>query len=74
MKPKFSTLIILTLISAAILAPFAVSPIYIPILREKAFDVLFFLQADLYKQITGYVALAFVILEMILIVRKRARG
>ena len=74
MKPKFSTLIILTLISAAILAPFAVSPIYIPVLREKAFDVLFFLQADLYKQITGYVALAFVILEMILIVRKRARG
>ena len=74
MKPKFSTLIILTLISAVILAPFAVSPIYIPILREKAFDVLFFLQADLYKQITGYVALAFVVIEMILIARKRARG
>ena len=74
MKPKFSTLIILTLISAVILAPFAVSPIYIPILRERAFDVLFFLQADLYKQITGYVSLAFVILEMILVARKRARG
>lgn len=74
MKPKFSTLIILTLISAAILTPFAVSPIYIPILREKAFDVLFFLQADLYKQITGYVSLAFVILEIILVARKRARG
>ena len=74
MKPKFSTLIILTLISAAILAPFAVSPIYIPILREKAFDVLYFLQANLYKQITGYVSLAFVILEMILVARKRARG
>ena len=39
MKPKFSTLIILTLISAAILAPFAVSPIYIPILREKALGI-----------------------------------
>ena len=74
MKPKFSTLIILTLISAVILAPFAVSPIYIPILREKAFDVLFFLQADLYKQITGYVSLAFVIIEMILVARKRGRG
>ena len=74
MKPKFSTLIILTLISAIILTPFAVSPIYIPILREKAFDVLFFLQADLYKQTTGYVSLAFVILEMILVARKRARG
>ena len=74
MKPKFSTLIILTLISAAILAPFAVSPIYIPILRERAFDALFFLQADVYKQITGYVSLAFVILEIILVARKRARG
>jgi len=74
MKPKFSTLIILTLISAAILAPFAVSPIYIPIFREKAFDVLYFLQADLYKQVTGYVSLAFVIAEMILSVRKRGRG
>ena len=74
MKPKFSTLIILTLISAVILAPFAVSPIYIPILREKAFDILFFLQANLYKQITGYISLAFVILEMILVARKRGRG
>ena len=74
MKPKFSTLIILTLISAVILAPFAVSPIYIPILREKAFDVLYFLQANLYKQITGYVSLTFVILEMILVARKRGRS
>ena len=74
MKPKFSTLIILTLLSAAILAPFAVSPIYIPILREKAFTVLLFLQADLYKQITGYTALAFVIFEMVLTARKRGRG
>ena len=74
MKPKFSTLIILTLLSAAILTPFAVSPIYIPILREKAFTALLFLQADLYKQITGYAALAFVIFEMILTARKRGRG
>lgn len=74
MKPKFSTLIILTLISAAILAPFAMSPIYIPILREQAFDFLYFLQANLYKQITGYIALVFVIVEMVLSVRKRARG
>ena len=74
MKPKFSTLIVLTLISAAILAPFAVSPIYIPILREKAFNVLFFLQGNLYKQVTGYVSLAFVILELILVARKRGRG
>ena len=74
MKPQFSTLIILTLLSAAILAPFAVSPIYIPILREKAFTVLLFLQDNLYKQITGYIALVFVILEMVLTARKRGRG
>ena len=74
MKPKFSTLIILTLISAAVLAPFAVSPIYIPLLRERAFDVLYFLQANLYKQITGYISLAFVIFEMVLTARKRGRG
>lgn len=74
MKPKFSTLIILTLVSAVILAPFAISPIYIPIFRDRAFDVLYFLQANLYKQITGYIALAFVILEMVLTARKRGRS
>ncbi len=74
MRPKFSTLIILTLISAAILAPFAVSPIYIPIFREQAFDVLYFLQANIYKQITGYISLAFVIAEMVLTVRKRGKS
>lgn len=74
MKPKFSTLIILTLLSAVILIPFAVSPIYIPIFREKAFDVLYFLQAALYKQVTGYISLAFVLAEMILTARKRGRG
>ena len=74
MKPKFSTLIILTLISAAILAPFAVSPIYIPIFREKAFDVLYFLQANLYKQVTGYISLVFVIAEMVLTARKRGKS
>lgn len=74
MKPKFSTLIILIFLSAAILTPFAISPIYVPILREKAFRVLLFLQDNLYKQITGYIALAFVIFEMILTARKRGRG
>ena len=74
MKPKFSTLIILTLISATILTPFAVSPIYIPVLREKAFDVLHILQSNLFKQITGYVSLVFVLVEMALIARKRGRG
>jgi len=74
MKPKFSTLIILTLVSAAILAPFAFSPIYIPVFRAQAFDLLYFLQANLYKQITGYISLAFVIFEMVLTARKRGKG
>ncbi len=74
MKPKFSTLIILTLISAIILLPFALSPIYIPVFREKAFDLLYFLQDNLYKQITGYISLVFVIVEMVLIIRKRGRS
>ena len=74
MKPKFSTLITITLVSAAILTPFAFSSHYISILRENNFKVLLFLQDDLYKLITGYTALAFVIFEMILTARKRGRG
>lgn len=74
MKPKFSTLISTTLISAAILTPFVFSNYYIPILRETNFKALLFLQDDLYKLITGYTALAFVIFEMILTARKRGRG
>ena len=74
MKPKFSTLIILIFLAAAILAPFALSPIYIPVLREESFDLLQFLQGDLYKQTTGYLALAFVLFEMLLVARKRGRS
>ncbi|GAB4537661.1 MAG: hypothetical protein Tsb0014_26670 [Pleurocapsa sp.] len=74
MKPKFSTLIILTLISALILAPFAFSSAYIPILRENSFDFLQFIQGEVYKQITGYLSLVFVLIEMMLIARKRSRG
>lgn len=74
MKPKFATLIILTLVSAVLLLPFALSPIYVDILREQAFDTLQLLQGDIYKQITGYLALVFVLLEMVLTVRKRSRS
>ena len=74
MKPKFSTLIMLTFICVALLSPFALSAIYLPILRERAFDVHQFLLGELYKQITGYLSLAFVLLEMVLTVRKRSRG
>ena len=74
MKPKFTTLIIITLVSAAILTPFVFSSYYIPLLREHHFQLLLFLQDDLYKLITGYTALALVILEIMLTARKRGRG
>ncbi|MDJ0901705.1 MAG: hypothetical protein QNJ55_23185 [Xenococcus sp. MO_188.B8] len=74
MKPKFSTLIILIFIAAAILTPFALSQIYIPIIREQSFDLLLFVQGELYKQTTGYIALAFVVFEFLLAARKRGRG
>ena len=74
MKPKFSTLIILIFLAAAILTPFALSQIYIPIIREQSFDILLFFQGELYKQTTGYIALVFVFFEMILPARKRGRG
>ncbi|VEP16739.1 conserved membrane hypothetical protein [Hyella patelloides LEGE 07179] len=74
MKPKFTTLIILVFLSAAILAPFAVSHLYEPIIREQSFDFLLFIKGNLYKQITGYISLVFVILEMVLVARKRGRG
>ena len=74
MKPKFSTLVILVFLSAAILAPFALSSWYEPIMREQSFDLLQFLQGDLYKQITGYVCLLFALFEMVLVARKRGRS
>lgn len=74
MKPKFSTLIILTFVCVALLIPFALSALYLPLLREQAFDVHQFLKSELYKQSTGYLSLAFVLLEMVLTVRKRSRG
>lgn len=74
MKPKFSTLIVLIFLSAAILAPFAVSHLYEPVIRENSFDFLLFIRGNIYKQITGYIALVFVILEMVLVARKRGRG
>lgn len=73
MTPKFSTLILITLLTAVTLLPFAVSGLYLPILRDQAFDLLEFIRTDLYKQSTGFLALAFVLFEMILTLRKRGR-
>ncbi|MEO1591004.1 MAG: hypothetical protein AAFU71_06900 [Cyanobacteria bacterium J06632_22] len=74
MKPKFSTLIILTLICAALLAPFAVSEVYLDALRDRSIELHHLLRGELYKQISGYVALFFVVLEMLLTLRKRSRS
>ncbi|NEO75963.1 hypothetical protein [Moorena sp. SIO4G3] len=74
MKPKFSTLIILTFICVVILTPFALSPLYLPMLRDNYFKWYQLLQGELYKQITGYLSLAFVLFEMVLTARKRSRG
>jgi len=73
MKPKFSTLIILTLVVAAILTPFALSGGYIPMMRDRNFNALVLLQTDLYKLITGFAVLALVLFELVLAVRKRGR-
>lgn len=74
MKPKFATLILLTLLSALLLAPFVVSPIYLDALRERSIELHQFIRGEIYKQATGYVALAFVIGEMLLSLRKRGRS
>jgi hypothetical protein len=74
MQPKFSTLIVLTLVCAILLTPFAVSPMYLDSLRDRSLDLHQFLRGELYKQVTGYVALAFVGLELLLTLRKRGRG
>lgn len=74
MKPKFSTLILLTLLSAVLLLPFAISPIYLDMLRERSVELHQFIRGEIYKQTTGYVALTFVVFEMLLSLRKRGRS
>lgn len=71
---KFSTLITLTFITAFLLIPFAGSQLYLPILRDTAFAWHQFLQGDIYKLTTGYIALLFVGLEMLFTLRKRGRA
>lgn len=74
MQPKFSTLLILTVVSALLLIPFTVSSIYIDALRDRAFDMHQFLRGEVYKQGTGYAALVLVFVEMLLTARKRSRS
>ncbi|MEL6382340.1 MAG: hypothetical protein AAFQ89_07690 [Cyanobacteria bacterium J06626_18] len=73
-QPGFKTLIGLTLLSALLLLPFALSPYYLDWLRDRSFDLHGFLRGEWYKQATGFTALAFVMLEIMLTVRKRSRS
>lgn len=73
-QPNFKVLIGLTLLVALLLAPFAFSPHYLDWLRDRSVDLHGFLRGELYKQATGFVALAFVLLEVMLTVRKRSRS
>ena len=73
-KMTFRTLIVLTFVTAFLLVPFVFSPVYLPILRESDFDLHQFLHGNSYKLATGYIALFFTFLEMILTARKRGRG
>ncbi|MGD1897639.1 MAG: hypothetical protein ACFB16_11890 [Phormidesmis sp.] len=73
MQPKFSTLIILTLVSALLLVPFAASPMYLDAMRDRSFELYQFLRGEVYKQGTGFASLALVAVEMLLTARKRSR-
>ena len=74
MKPKFSTLILLTVITIFLLIPFVISPWYFEILQENFFELQLVLKGEVYKQITGYLSLLFVLFEIFLTARKRGRG
>lgn len=73
-QPSFKVLIGLTLVTALLLAPFALSDVYLDALRSRSIDLHQFIRGELYKQATGYAALAFVLIELLLTVRKRGRG
>ncbi|MEO0408796.1 MAG: hypothetical protein AAF289_15745 [Cyanobacteria bacterium P01_A01_bin.135] len=73
-QPSFKVLIGLTLLTALLLLPFAFSPIYLDWLRQRSVDLHQFVRGELYKQSTGYVALSFALLEVLLSVRKRGRN
>jgi hypothetical protein len=73
-KPSFKVLIGLTLLTALLLIPFVVSEVYLDALRDRSFDLHQFIRGEVYKQSTGYAALAFVLIELLLTVRKRGGG
>lgn len=74
LQPKFKTLIGLTLLTALLLLPFVFSATYLDQLRAASVDLHQYLRGELYKQATGFVALAFVVAEVMLTARKRSRS
>lgn len=72
-QPNFKLLMGLTLLTAILLIPFAFSPHYLDYLRTQSVELSPFLRGEWYKQGTGFGALAFVLLELLLTVRKRSR-
>ena len=73
LQPSFRTLIILTFITAILLAPFAFSSHYLNAIRDMGVELQPYIRGELFKQSTGFATLVFVILEMFLTVRKRGR-
>lgn len=73
-QPGFKVLVGLTLITALLLLPFAFSHNYLDWMRSESVELHHFLRGELYKQSTGYGALAFVLVEILLTARKRSRS
>ena len=73
-KPGFKTLVGLTLLTAILLLPFVFSEAYLDQMRADSIDLHQFLRGEVYKQSTGYAALAVVIVEVMLTARKRSRS
>jgi hypothetical protein len=73
-RPTFRMLIGLTLITALLLLPFVFSDQYLDMMRSQAVDLHGVLRGGAYKQITGFLAVGLVAIEMLLTVRKRSRS
>lgn len=74
LQPTFKVLIGITFLTALLLVPFAISDIYLDMLRDQAVNLYGVLRGEIYKQVTGYIGLVFALFEVVLTVRKRGRS
>lgn len=74
LQPTFKVLIGTTFLTALLLVPFAVSDIYLQMLRDNAVDLYGVIRGEIYKQVTGYLGLVFALFEVALTARKRGRS